>query len=335
MNQETLMTALGPLGALYKEVDVLEIMVDAPDKVYVERQGILEDTAVTFPSPSALRETLDALLALGGIQLSPQRTMAELRLPDGSRVVAVIPPTAVAGPHLVIRKFPGAAITWEKLLLWGSITQPALDLLQDALHARQTLLVAGGVSGGKTTVANLLAGSIPADQRIVLVEATYEMRIHHPHCIALEADGSAAGNLAALLDMAERLRPDWLVMGELLGAEALHALEILSRGLSGMMTIHADSPEDALSRLESMCLMANLGLGLGQIRRLIASAVSLVTYQELVAVGDERRRKVTHIVELRGVENERYILQPLFRYNEETAVLEPTGQQPTWASFMG
>lgn len=328
MNQPELFTALGPLAELYADVDVLEIMVDAPDKVYVERQGVLLDTAVTFPSTIALQNSIHNLLALGHQSLSPERTTAETRLPDGSRIVVVLPPTAVAGPHLVIRKFPGLGITWEKLLAWQSITPDALNLLQAAIRARQTLLIAGGTAAGKTTVANLLAGSIPADQRVILVEATYEMRVHHPRCLALEAGGPANIRIPDLLDTAARMRPDWLIIGELLGGEALHALEILGRGHSGMMTLHADSAENALTRLENMCLMANLGLGLGQIRQIIAAAVRLITYQELMVGNGRKRRLISQIVELVGVEHDRYLLQPLFRYNPDTDTLEATGHQP-------
>ena len=320
MNQQTLLAALGPLADLYTDETVLEIMVDAPDKVYVERQGALQDTAVTFSSPTALQNVIDTLLS--GLPSDPQRTTAELRLPDGARAIIVLPPTAVAGPHLVIRKFPGTGITWEKLLAWGSINQPALDRLLAAIQNRQTLLIAGGTSSGKTTVANLLAGSIPSNQRVILVEATYEMRVHHPHCLALEAGSAANIRLTDLLHTAARMRPDWLVIGELTGGEALHTLEILGRGLSGMMTLHADSAEDALLRLESMCLMSNLGLGLGQIRRLIAAAVRLITYQAVVGHNGRQRRCLTQIVELAGLENDRYILQPLFRYNPDVNALE-------------
>ncbi len=330
MNQPELLTALGPLARLYEDTTAMVIMVDAPDKVYIHREGELVDTDVRFADAAAFQETINALLTLGHHPTTPQHPIAELRLPDGARMMIVLPPTAVAGPHLVIHKYPGASMTWEMLVSWGSITQPALDLLLEAIRGRTNILIAGGTNAGKTTIANLMAGSIPATQRIILVEATYEMRVQHPRCLALEAGNPAGIVMTELLDAAARMSPDWLIIGELTGPEALHALEVVSRGVNGMMTIHADSAEDALVRLETMCLMANMGLGLGQIRQLIASAVRLVTYQEMVVERGRRRRVLTQIVELRGVENDRYILQPLFRYNPDTQTTEATGHQTTF-----
>lgn len=332
MNQSELLTALGPLAEVYEDVTVMTIMVDAPDKVYVHREGQLVDTGVKFGDAAAFQDTINTLLRLAQLPADSQHPIAEIRLPDGARIVIVLPPTAVAGPHLVIRKYPGAGITWEKLVEWGSITQPVLDFLRAAIRGRTNILIAGGASSGKTTVANLMAGSIPAEQRVILVEATYEMRVQHPRCVALEAGGVAGITMTELLDAAARMSPDWLIIGELTGPEALHALEVVSRGINGMMTIHADSAEDALSRLESMCLMANVGLGLGQIRQLIASAVQLVTYQAMVQERGRGRRTLTQIVELRGIENDRYILQPLFRYNPDTETTEATGNQPPFSA---
>lgn len=330
MNQSDLLTALGPLAELYEDAAVMTIMVDAPDKVYVHRGGELVDMGVKFTNAAAFQDTISSLVQLGHLPANPQHPITEIRLPDGARIVVVLPPTAVDGPHLVIHKYPGVGVTWDKLLEWGSITQTVLDFLMAAIRGRSNILIAGGTSSGKTTVANLMAGSIPAEQRVILVEAAYEMRVQHPRCLALEAGGPAGITMTELLDAAARLSPDWLIIGEMTGPEALHALEVMSRGVNGMMTIHADSAEDALSRLESLCLMANMGLGLGQIRQLIASAVRLVTYQAMVQERGRGRRTLTQIVELRGVENDRYLLQPLFRYNPDTATTESTGHQPTF-----
>ena len=328
MKTQEVLTALGPLAPLYVDPDVREIMVDAPDTVYVERHGKLEASGVRFDSPEALRVLIDGALALAGIVLNPENPIGEMRLPDDARLLAIVPPTALNSPTLVIRKPSPHKMTWERLFEYGSITPEARDFLQNAINARVNILIAGGPASGKTTVANMLAEMIPADQRLVVVEQTHEMRIDHPHRVWLEAGGPAKVTLTALLETASRMRPDWLIVGELLGGEAMRALQVMSTGYSAITPIHAVSPEDALSRLETFCLMANLGLGLAEIRRLIASAFQLITYQELRPDG---KRKFTQFVELAGLEGDlRYKLKPLFRFNADKQVLEHTGEHPAW-----
>lgn len=328
MNTQEMLTALGPLAPLYSDPDVLEIMVDAPDRVYVDRHRKLEATDVKFESAEALRAVMDALLASAGIALSPEHPIGEVRLPDDARLVAVVPPTALNGPTLVIRKPVPTKMTWERLIEYGSVTPEARDFLQHAIHTGVNILVAGGTASGKTTVANMLAEMIPADQRLVVVEQTHEMRIDHPHRVWLEAGGPAGVTVVDLLKTSAQMRPDWLIVGELRGGEALHALQLLSVGYHGLTPIHATGAEDALSRLETFCLMANLGLGLGEIRRLIASAIQLITYQERRPDGS---RKFMQFVELAGLEGDlRYKLRPLFRFNADKQRLEPTGEHPAW-----
>jgi len=313
---------------LYVDPEVAEIMVDAPDTVYVERHGKLEAPGVHFETPEALRAVIDGVLALAGIALSSENPIGEMRLPDDARLVAVIPPTALNSPTLVIRKPDPHKMTWERLFEYGAVTPEARDFLQEAIHARANILVAGGPASGKTTVATMLAEMIPADQRLVVVEQRHEMRIDHPHRVWLEGGGPANLSVVDLLDTASRMRPDWLIAGELLGAEAMRVLQVLSIGYNGITTIHATSPEDALSRLETFCLMANLGLGLAEIRRLITSALQLVTYQEHRPDGS---RKLMQIVELAGMESDlRYKLRPLFRFNMDKNSIERTGEHPAW-----
>lgn len=332
MNESELLKALGPLAPLYQDPAVLEIMVDAPDRVSVERRGAegqgIADTAVRFASPDALRATIDAILALGGVTLGPDNTIGEMRLPD-ARLLAVIPPTALGGPYLVVRKLNVMTLTWDQLVEFGSITREALDLLQGAIRARVSMLIAGGAGSGKTTVANMLAGLVPPEERIVVVEGAHELQIKHPRVVQLEAGGPAHVAFADLVATASCMRPDWLIVGELLGSEAMQVVQIMGRGHTGMTTLHATSTEDALSRLEAMCLMANLGLGLNDIRIHIAAAFQLIAHQERMQDG---RRRITQITELRGVENDRFILQPLMRYNPATGKLEATGAKPGWAS---
>ena len=336
MNEQDLLTALGPLASLYQDETVNEIMVDSPDRVYVERRTAegpqLQDIASPFKSSEDIRAVIDAVLALDGITLGPQKTYADVRFPDGSRMMAVIPPTAVGGPCLVIARMLGAqtaVITWEKLLEWGAVTQETYEFLQRAIRADVVTLIAGGTFSGKTTLASRIAELIPPDKRMIAVEAIREMQVRHPRCLYLEAGGPAHVSFADLIDTAARMRPDWLVIGEVWGPEAMRALQVMSRGHDGLMNTHADSVEDALNRLEAMCLMANLGLGLSDIRRTIASALRMIVYQERLPSG---KRKITQIVELRGLENDRYMLQPLFRYNPEKERLEATGAKATWES---
>lgn len=329
MNENPLVTALGPLAPLYHDPAVSEIMVDAPDRVYVERRGKLENTEVRFDSPEAVRAVIDAILASGGIALGPQKTTGHVRLPDGSRFLAVIPPTATEGPCLVIRKFSQVPLTWEDMFRFGSLTRESHALLESAIRAHVSLLVAGGPGSGKTTIANLLAGSIPAEERVIMVEGAREMQVAHPRRVSLEVGGAANLSFPDLLDTAARMRPDWLVIGELRGPDALHVLQVLSMGHTGITIIHATSPEDALARLETFCLMANRGLGISQIRALIAAALGLIIRQERLPDGS---RKITHIGELRGVEGDRFMLQPLFRYNSAEGKLEATGTKAGWES---
>lgn len=328
METQEILTALGPLAPLYVDPDVLEIMVDGPDMVYVERQHQLEATNVRFDSAETLRAVIDRALALVGITLSPERPIGEMRLPDDARLVAVVPPTALNGPTLVIRKPFAHKMTWAQLIEYGSVTAEARDFLCSAIHNGVNMLVAGGTASGKTTVVSMLAEMIPAAQRLVVVEQRHEMRIDHPHRVWLEAGGPANLTLADLLKTAAQMRPDWLIVGEMSGGEAMRALQVMSTGYNAITVIHATSPEDALARLETFCLMANLGLGLAEIRRLIASALQLITYQERMPDGS---RKFTQIVELAGLEGDlRYKLKPLFRFNADKRILEHTGEHPAW-----
>lgn len=328
MNQNLVLAALGPLAPLYEDPDVHEIMVDAHDKVIVDRKDELVDAGIKFETSEALRDVIDAVLSLGGVTLSSEQTSGHIRLPDASRVMAVIPPTAVNGPCLVIRKVRLGRLYMEDLLKFGSVTQEEYSVLQSAIQSRLNILIAGGTGSGKTTFANILTDEFPDSERIIVVESIYELQPRVERFVRLAADNSPDHSFADLINLASKMRPDRLLIGELQGAEALQAINIFNMGHDGSMTtIHAVNPEDALSRLESMCLMANLGLGLSEIRNMIATAIQLITYQEHLPDGS---RKLTHVVELLGLKNGRYVLQPLFRYNPETKKIEATGSLPSW-----
>jgi pilus assembly protein CpaF len=304
-------------------------MVDAFDKVIVDRKGNLVDGEVKFPSTEALRGIIDDVMALGGVALSLEQTSGHVRFPDASRCLAVIPPTAVDGPYLVIRKTRSGQFSMEQLLEWGSVSTEEYQVLKSALQHRLNILIAGGTGSGKTTFANVLTDDFPDEERVVVVESVYELQPRIGRFVRLAADSSPDHSMADLVGLAAKMRPDRLIIGELHGPEAMNVLNVFNMGYDGSFTIlHAGSPEDALARLESMCLMANLGLGINEIRNLIASALKLITYQKLLPNGS---RKLTHIVELCGLENGRYVLRPLFRYNPETRTIDPTGTKPSWA----
>ncbi len=327
MPDQATLSALGPLAGLYVDPAVTEIIVDAPKRVLVEHNGRLEETSVAFASEAAQREVMKALLALGGLFLAAGQTIADARLADGSRVLAIFPPTATNGPCLVIRKRFTSTLTWDKLLEWDFITPEAVDALKGAFQAHANLLVSGGTGSGKTTFANLLTELIPAHEHVVVVEEIKELQVHHTRSVWLEAATATRLPMDELLSAAAKLRADWLIVGELTGPAAARTLEIFGHGHAGLTTLHASSVEDALSRLEVMCLKANLGLGLGEIRALIASAFRLITFQERLENG---ARRLTQIVELRGLENDHYVLCPLFRHSPISRRLEPTGDRPRW-----
>lgn len=328
MTDQNLLNVLGPLAPLYTDPSVTEIMVDAPDRILVERKGKLEAASVELASEAAQREMMSALLALGGLQLAAGQTIGDVRLSDGARVLAIFPPTATAGPCCVIRKWFTSEITWDKLLEWGVITLEARGVLAGAFKAHVNILVAGGGASGKTTFANLLTELIPAEERLVVVEEVKEMHVHHARSVWLEAATTVPVPVEVLLDTASKMYGDWIIVGEMRGPATVKTLEIFGSGHAGLTILHATSVEDALARLEVQCLKENLGLGLGEIRAMIAAALRLITFQELLPSG---ARKIMQIVELQGVENDRYVLRPLFRYSPASGKLEPTGEKPSWS----
>ena len=326
---DNLLAALGPLAKLYQDPNVLEIMVDSPDKILVERGGHLEIAEVSFPSAEAILDVVHALLALENETLKPGESIVEIRFPGSeARGLAVLPPVALQGPCLVIRKLMNIGwISWEKLLEFGSITPEALDFLKQAVGAQVNILMAGGTGAGKTTVANRIGELINPEARLVIVEKIHELQIRHPRAVYLETAGQPNLSIQALIQTGAKMRPDWLILGELQGPEAMTALEVLSSGYSGMTTMHANSLEDALMRLEAMCLTASMGLGLVEIRNRIAAALQLVCYQKRLPDG---KRKIVDIAEIRGVENGQLVFERIFHYNTETGRLEATGLRASW-----
>ncbi len=313
------LAVLGPLADLYRDESVLEILVDRPGRVLVERRGKLEEVSEALMDEASLISLIDALAKLPGIVRLTDGATIEGCLPDGAaRFVAVLPPVALQGPCLVIQKMIFKNITWEMLKAYRCINSAGFDLLLRAVQAEENILVVGGKASGKTTVLNRLAELIPAERRVIVVEERHEYQIDHPRLLYLEA----RHGLADVLHVASMMRPDWLVVGELLGGEALKALELLGRGYSGMTTLHANSVEDGLRRIEVMCLQGNPGLGLDEIRGMVSAAVRWVLVQQRLNSGV---RRVMQISELQGVEDGRYVLRPWLRYNVEIDELLPPG----------
>jgi len=312
---------------LLEDPENTEIMIDGTERIAVEKRGKIEDTGLRFKSDDDVKAVIKESLKMAGVEMEEDKTIYDVRLGDNSRMIAILAPTSIHGHSVTFRKWMKRQVTWEKLLEYNAISTQARDLIQSALNAHISILIAGGTSSGKTTFANRVVELIPSDERVVVVEQAHEMQFDHPRSIFLEAGGVVAIPMNDLLTAGSKMRPDWLVIGELHGAEALHAMQIMGSGHSAISTMHATSAENALARLEALCLMANLGLGLDEIRQTIVSALRLIIYQERLSNG---QRKVVQLVELKGIENGRYILQPLMRYDAERDVFEMTGVRPSW-----
>ncbi|MEP7133823.1 MAG: ATPase, T2SS/T4P/T4SS family [Chloroflexota bacterium] len=320
-------TALTLITPLLEDPDVTEIMIDGTERITIEKRNGIEDTGLHFQSDAEVKAAIQEVLKLAGVELEEGKTIYDVRLGDNSRMIAILAPTSINGHSVTFRKWMKKQITWEKFLEYNAISTAARDLVQGALNAHVSILIAGGTASGKTTFANRVVELIPPDARVVVVEQAHELQFDHPRSIFLEADGAVATPINDLLTAGSKMRPDWLVIGELHGSEALHALQIMGNGHSAISAMHATSAENALTRLEAMCLMANLGLGMDEIRQTIVSAIRLIAYQERLPSGN---RKVVQLVELKGLEDSRYILQPLMRYDAEKDSFEMTGVKPSW-----
>ena len=312
---------------LLEDGEITEIMIDGTERITVEKRGRIEDTGLRFSSDDEVKAVVQASLKMAGTDLEEGQTLYDVRLGDYSRMMAILSPTSIHGHSVTFRKWLKRKITWEELLDYNAISPEGRDLIQRAIRAHASVLVIGGTSSGKTTILNRIAELVPSDERVVVVEQAHELQFDHPRAIFLEAGATVAVSLTDLLTAGSKMRPDWLVIGELNGSEALRAMQLMGNGHNALTTLHATSAENALTRLEAMCLTANLGLGLDEIRQAIVSALRLIVYQERLPGG---QRKILQIVELKGLEDGRYILQPLMRYNAENESFEMTGAKPGW-----
>ena len=333
---------LGPLEQLLKDSEISDILVNTHKKVYIERNGLLEETEIQFRDDVHLMAIIDRIVSAVGRRVDESAPMVDARLADGSRVNAIIPPLAIDGPILSIRRFGHEPLTAEKLVEKDTLTHDMLELLQGCVRARLNILISGGTGAGKTTLLNVLSGFISNRERILTIEDAAELQLHQDHVVRLETrapniEGQGAVRQRQLVINALRMRPDRIIIGEVRGEEALDMLQAMNTGHDGSLTtIHANSPRDALSRLETMVAMANLNIPHSAIRQQIASALDVVIQVSRMSDGS---RKVINLSEIIGMEVEVVTMQDLFCFEkrgigEDDKVLGefvPTGIRPKFA----
>jgi pilus assembly protein CpaF len=330
---------LGPLDALLKDPSITEIMVNGAEHVFVERQGRIELTGYSFSTDDAVRHIIDRIVSPIGRRIDEASPMVDARLPDGSRVNAVIPPLSLVGPAITIRKFGKRRFTPEDLIAQGSISRSMLSFLQICIEHRKNIVVSGGTGSGKTTLLNVLSSLIPSAERIVTIEDSAELRLDHSNLIALESrpanvEGKGAVSIRDLVKNSLRMRPDRIIVGEVRGGEALDMLQAMNTGHDGSLTtLHSNSARDIFSRLEVMSLMAGIDLPIQALREQISSAVDIVVHQSRFSNG---QRKVTSILEVTGLEGGRIQSQEIFhlvnrqRNSNTVAQFRATGIIPTF-----
>jgi pilus assembly protein CpaF len=332
---------LGPLEDFLADDSITEIMVNGPNQVYVERFGKLELTSQTFMDDESVLGVIERIVAPIGRRIDESQPYVDARLSDGSRVNAIIAPLSLTGPCITIRKFARRALTVDDMIRFGTWTHNAADFLRICVLMRKNIVVAGGTGSGKTTLLNVLSGFIPPTDRIVTIEDAAELRLAQPHVIRLEArppniEGRGAVPIRDLVRNALRMRPDRVIVGECRGGEALDMLQAMNTGHDGSLTtVHANSPRDVVSRLETMVLMSGLELPSRAIREQIASAIDIVVHESRLSDG---ARKVVCISEVVGLEGQQIVMQDLFEFQQTgidehgkvTGRFKPTGAMPTF-----
>jgi pilus assembly protein CpaF len=309
---------LGPLEPFIRDPEVTDVLVNGWDQIYVERGGKLYWTGSKFHDEAQLRRTIDKIVAKIGRRIDESSPYCDARLPDGSRVNAIIPPLAIDGPALSIRKFSADPYGAEDLISFGTLTRPVVDLLEACVRGRLNMLVSGGTGAGKTTTLNVLSSFLPDDERIITIEDAAELRLQQPHIVRLEyrppnIEGKGEVTIRDLVRNALRMRPDRIVVGEVRGAETLDMMQAMNTGHDGSIsTIHCNSPRDALARLETMAMMAGMDLGVRAIREQIASALQVIVHQTRMKDGT---RRITHVTEIVGMEGDVITMQDLFLFD--------------------
>lgn len=314
----------GPIQPLLDDPDVSEIMVNGPKKVFIEKKGQLTKSNVIFDDDDHVLRIIDRIILPLGRRVDWDSPTVDARLPDGSRVNAVVRPVSIDGPSITIRKFRKDKLQVEELVNFGSLTRQMADFLEACVRARFNIVVSGGTGSGKTTLLNVLSGFIPESERIVTIEDAAELQLQQDHVMRMEtkapnSDGLHGVSIRELVRNSLRMRPDRIVVGEVRGGEALDMLQAMNTGHDGSLTtVHSNSPRDALSRLETLVLMAGMDLPLKVVRQQISSAVDVIVQQTRLKDG---QRKVTAVTEVAGMEGDVVVLTDIFKFNQ-TGVLE-------------
>src|SRR3954453_13934250 len=332
---------LGPLERLLADDSITEGMVNGPDQVYVEREGRLEMTNITFRNDDHVMRIIDRIIAPIGRRIDESSPMVDARLPDGSRINAVIPPISLVGPTLTVRKFAASPLTVDDLVQYGTATPEMFDFLRACVQARLNIFVSGGTGSGKTTTLNILSSFLPNTERIVTIEDAAELQLRQNHIVTLEArppniEGKGQVTIRDLVRNALRMRPDRVIIGECRGGETLDMLQAMNTGHDGSMsTGHANTPRDAIARLETMIMIAGFEMPARAMRQQIANAVDLIVQATRLQGGP---RKVTHITEIVGMEQDTIVMQDIFKFIQEgvdekgraVGHFEATGIRPTF-----
>jgi pilus assembly protein CpaF len=329
---------LGPLQPLLEDDTITEVMVNGAKNIYIERKGKVHRVPVTFENNDHVMRIIDRIVAPLGRRIDESSPYVDARLPDGSRVNAVIPPISLVGPVLTIRKFSRNPITVEQLIQFGSVSQEAIQFLKACVESRLNIVISGGTGSGKTTLLNILSGFIPADERIITIENAAELQLRQEHVVTLESrppniEGRGEITIRDLVVNSLRMRPERIIVGEIRDEAALDMLQAMNTGHDGSMTtLHSNGPRDTLARLETMTLMAGMDLPSRAIREQVASAIDLICHQERMRDGT---RKITNLTEISGMEGEVITMTDVFVY-EQTGIengqiqgrLRPTGLRP-------
>lgn len=336
------LTGFGPIQPLLDDPDVSEVMVNGPKKVFIEKDGQLTKSPINFDDDDHVVRIIDRIILPLGRRVDADSPTVDARLPDGSRVNAVIRPVSIDGPCITIRKFKKDKLSVQQLVDYGSLTNHMAEFIRACVIARLNIVISGGTGSGKTTLLNVLSGFIPEDERIVTIEDAAELQLQQDHVLRLETkvaniDGTGSVTIRDLVRNSLRMRPDRIVVGECRGGEALDMLQAMNTGHDGSLTtLHANTPRDALSRLETMVLMSGMDLPLKVVRQQISSAVDLIIQQTRLKDGS---RKVTAITEVVGMEGDTVVLTDIFKF-EQTSIgqngrivgeLKPTGIRPIFS----
>lgn len=333
------MLGLGPIESLLKDPSITEIMVNGPKKVFIERMGKLQLSGVQFHDDAHVMNIIERILSPIGRHIDESTPLVDARLKDGSRVNIIIPPLALCGPCITIRKFAQKALSVENLISFGTLDRKMADFIKACIQARINILVSGGTGSGKTTTLNVLSSFIPENERIVTIEDAAELKLQQAHVVTLESrpaniEGSGQITIRDLVKNALRMRPDRIIVGEVRSGEALDMLQAMNTGHDGSLTTaHANTPRDALSRLETMVLMAGFEMPVRAIREQISSAIELILQQSRLKDGS---RKITYITEVQHMEGDVITTQDLFRFEQTgmdadgklTGHFVSTGMQP-------